>query len=227
MSSEVPVTSHWSPCGPTMLMAARMASRPFSRAASRFCRLSTSPFGVIERRDPSLRCEVPTVTLPSVRLVGWRGWCRRDRVFLLLVVALLFAVTLRTRPTTSGLRWPLDIDLYRDIVQATSVRNGHIFADANYAGETAWYNPLLGWIVAIGSIVTRQSVATFATQGGVRRMISPRSAFEPAASSSASTFALKPAEYTFAVGRTSGSGRDITSTVVVDISPSHLSPYSR
>jgi hypothetical protein len=92
---------------------------------------------------------------------------RRDQVFVLLVVALLAAVTLYIRRTTAGLRWPLDIDLYRDIVQATAVRNGHLFGDANYAGETAWYNPLLGWVVAIGSLLTRQSVATFATQGGV------------------------------------------------------------
>jgi hypothetical protein len=149
-----------------MLMAARMASRCCSHAASQFYRLSTSPFGFIERRCPSLRCEVPTVTLPNVRLVRWRSPSRPGQLFGLLVFALLFAITLQTRRTTAGLRWPLDIDLYRDIVQATSVRNGHLFADANYAGETAWYNPLLGWIVAIGSIVTRQSVATFATQGG-------------------------------------------------------------
>ena len=45
--------------------------------------------------------------------------------------------------------------------------------------------------------------------------------------SSARTSALNAAEYTVPAGRTSGSGRDITPTVVVDILPSHLSPYSQ
>jgi hypothetical protein len=59
-------------------------------------------------------------------------------MFVVFVALLLGGVTVYLRRTTSGLRWPLDIDLYRDIVQAESVRNGHLFADANYAGETAW-----------------------------------------------------------------------------------------
>src|SRR5690606_13638661 len=59
-----------------------------------------------------------------------------------------------------------------------------------------------------------------------RRMISPRSALESAASSSARTFSLYFAGYDWRAGRTSGSGffEATASTVVTDIPHTHSSP---
>ena len=85
----------------------------------------------------------------------------------MLVALLLVATFVYLRRTTAGLGFPYDVDLYRDIGQAESVRDGDVFGDAAYRDELAWYNPLLSWLLAAASQLTGVSVATIATQGGV------------------------------------------------------------
>jgi hypothetical protein len=87
--------------------------------------------------------------------------------FPVLVTGLLALVCLYLARTTWDLRWPYDVDLFRDIGQAQAVRDGNLFGDANYRGELAWYNPLGTWIVAALSAITGADVATVATRGGV------------------------------------------------------------
>jgi len=79
----------------------------------------------------------------------------------LVIVALIAA----TR-TTSGLSWPFDNDHWRDISQAQTVRDGHPFADPYYKDEWTWYNPLLSWALAVGSIAFGQNVWRFHVQSG-------------------------------------------------------------
>jgi hypothetical protein len=98
---------------------------------------------------------------------GVRAAVDRVVAFPVLVTGLLVAVALVLSRTTSDLRWPFDVDLFRDIGQADAVRRGHLFADANYAGERAWYNPLGSWLVGGLSYVTGISPATLITRGGV------------------------------------------------------------
>jgi len=84
-----------------------------------------------------------------------------------LVALLLGVVGAFLARTTMHLHWPYDVDLYRDIGQAQWVREGHLLSDANYRGASAWYNPLLSWVVAGGSKLTGIAVSTLTTRGGV------------------------------------------------------------
>jgi len=65
-----------------------------------------------------------------------------------------------------GLTWPYDGDHFRDIAQAQTTLDGHPLADPFYLGEWVWYNPLVPWIVALGSYVTGASPALVHVQGG-------------------------------------------------------------
>lgn len=55
---------------------------------------------------------------------------------------------------TSGLRWPHDADLSRNIAIAQTMAEGDLWGDAYYLGERLWYNPLLPAIVAVLSRIT-------------------------------------------------------------------------
>jgi len=50
--------------------------------------------------------------------------------------------------TTRDLSWPYDTDHFRDLAYAEAVLHGRWQADALYAGESLWYNPLVPWVVA-------------------------------------------------------------------------------
>lgn len=84
-----------------------------------------------------------------------------------LVALTLSGAFLYLRRTTTGLAWPYDVDLFRDIGQADAVLRGELFADAAYAGELNWYNPLLSWLLAAIAWGADASVHMVATQGGV------------------------------------------------------------
>lgn len=88
------------------------------------------------------------------------------RVFDLLAAlacALALSVALAT---VDGLRWPYDGDHYRDLAQAQTTREGKPLSDPHYPDEWIWYNPLVPWIVAGGSALTRLTPAEFHVQGG-------------------------------------------------------------
>ena len=78
---------------------------------------------------------------------------------------ILAALVVATR-TTHGLPGPYDLDHWRDIAQAQTVRDGHLLSDPYYRGEWAWYNPLVAWTVALGSLLFNTSVTQFHTQAG-------------------------------------------------------------
>ena len=49
---------------------------------------------------------------------------------------------------THDLQWPYDFDLFRDAAFAQSIIQGHFPADAYYADEQNWYNPLGSALIA-------------------------------------------------------------------------------
>ena len=49
---------------------------------------------------------------------------------------------------TRDLQWPYDYDLFRDAAFAQAIIHGHFPADAYYADEQNWYNPLIAAIIA-------------------------------------------------------------------------------
>ncbi len=75
--------------------------------------------------------------------IGMWAWAI---VFLVCVVSLSRGVR-----TTSGLAWPHDDDLYRDIAQAQTMADGGWLADPFYRGEGTWYNPLGPAVIALAS----------------------------------------------------------------------------
>lgn len=87
-------------------------------------------------------------------------WCNA------IATAFIVAAFLVARQAVDGLRGPFDPDLFRDIAQAQTVRDGHLLSDQYYAGEWAWYNPLIAWIAALGSALARTTVENFHTQSG-------------------------------------------------------------
>ncbi len=68
---------------------------------------------------------------------------------------------------TRGLTWPCDVDLYRDIGFAQSIRDGHLLADPLYRGEWLWYPPLVPGLIALASLFSGLPVHHAATQLGV------------------------------------------------------------
>jgi hypothetical protein len=75
-----------------------------------------------------------------------------------LAMAFILAAFIVGVRTTHDLRWPYDLDHWRDIAQAQTAREGHPLSDPNYRGEWFWYNPLLAWFVALGSVVSGADV---------------------------------------------------------------------
>ena len=72
------------------------------------------------------------------------------------------------------LSWPCDVDLYRDIGFAQSIRDGDLLGDPLYLGERAWYNPLVPGLIALGSLLSGQPVHLVGTKmGAVVDLISP------------------------------------------------------
>jgi hypothetical protein len=68
--------------------------------------------------------------------------------------------------TTEGLRRPYDLDHFRDISAAQTAVDGAPLADPFYRGEMIWYNPLVPWLVGIGSAATGVPVPEFHARSG-------------------------------------------------------------
>ena len=82
-------------------------------------------------------------------------------VVLMCLVAFIKAVS-----TVWDLSWPCDVDLYRDIGFAQSLRNGYLLSDPLYLGEKLWYNPLVPGLIALGSALSGAPVHVVATKLG-------------------------------------------------------------
>ena len=81
---------------------------------------------------------------------------------LLILAALVHAVGVVGDLTSPQDPW----DHFRDIAQAQTVRDGAPLSDQYYQGEWAWYNPLLPWVLALGSAATSTSVEVFHVRAG-------------------------------------------------------------
>ena len=109
------------------------------------------------------------VTAPAdtqVTAARWRGWFTLHRACDLTAALLILVALLTGLHAVSGLRWPSDPDHFRDIAFARTALDGHPLSDASYPGEWIWYNPLLPWLVAIGSAITGAVPAVVHVAGG-------------------------------------------------------------
>src|SRR5262245_40694919 len=92
----------------------------------------TGTFLIVTRTEHPFRSDLTSDRMPM-------QWTRRSLAswllsFPVLVTGLLALVCLYLARTTWDLRWPYDVDLFRDIGQAQAVRDGNVFGDANYRG---------------------------------------------------------------------------------------------
>ena len=109
------------------------------------------------------------VTLPAdtpAAAVHWRGWLTADRACDLTAALLVLVALFTGVHAMSGLHWPSDPDHFRDIAFARTALDGHPLSDASYPGEWIWYNPLVPWLVAIGSALTGAVPAVVHVVGG-------------------------------------------------------------
>ena len=91
---------------------------------------------------------------------GW-GAARLLPLALMCAVPLLLGVQ-----ATSGLRWPHDADLSRNIAQAQTIAEGDLWGDPYYRGERLWYNPLLPLMVAALATVSDVPVPVMYIRSG-------------------------------------------------------------
>ena len=93
------------------------------------------------------------------------SWTRSYTVDV-LALALILAALAVALTKTSGLTAPHDLDHFRDIALAQTVRDGAPLSDQYYRDEWIWYNPLLPWTLALGSAVTGSAVEVFHVRAG-------------------------------------------------------------
>lgn len=100
---------------------------------------------------------------PGTSFVNTRRWAWAQDALLALLCA--FALWRGTQAVW-GLQYPENIDLYRDIGAAQSIRDGAFGQDAAYLGETLWYNPLLPTLGAFVSLFASAPLNVVYTQLG-------------------------------------------------------------
>jgi hypothetical protein len=97
------------------------------------------------------------------------------------VCVLLIFLGVAFRPAwlaTYDLEWPYDDDLFRDAAFAQTIIDGHFPADAYYAGEQNWYNPLGPAIVGgIARLFTLQPIEVYAHYGAIIALAVPLAIF--------------------------------------------------
>ena len=92
----------------------------------------------------------------------------------LLVAAMCLVAFIKGMATVWDLSWPCDVDLYRDIGFAQSIREGYFLSDPLYLGEKIWYNPLVPGLIALVSAITGQPVYLVATKlGPILNLLAP------------------------------------------------------
>jgi len=100
---------------------------------------------------------------------------RIEIIYFFLVCAFLCGLAfIQGVATTKDLEWPHNIDLYRDIGQAQTMREGAWWSDPLYLHEMSWYNPLVPGIVAVASWVSNSPVHFVYTRiGPYLNLLSP------------------------------------------------------
>ena len=95
--------------------------------------------------------------------------------------ALLFLLGIAFRPAwlaTYDLAWPYDDDLFRDAAFAQTIIRGDFPADAYYAGEQNWYNPLGPAVVGgIAHVFALEPVEVYAHYGAIIGLAVPLALF--------------------------------------------------
>lgn len=93
------------------------------------------------------------------------GW--RDKIIAdLIVIALCGFALVKAIQTTGDLRWPYDLDQFREIGIAQSILDHRYGTDHLYRGETIWYNPLTSIVVATLTRLTGTPVYLVVTRAG-------------------------------------------------------------
>ncbi|HTM05511.1 MAG TPA: hypothetical protein VL173_18505, partial [Vicinamibacterales bacterium] len=77
-----------------------------------------------------------------------------DWIFVLVWLAALAPAIVYLR----DLQWPCDVDGLRDLASAQRIADGHWRGDPMYAGEAAWYTPLVPAAIALTSGVGRVTI---------------------------------------------------------------------
>lgn len=91
----------------------------------------------------------------------------RDKIIAdFLVVALCAFAFVKAIQTTGDLRWPYDLDQFREIGIAQSIMDHRYGTDHLYRGETIWYNPLTSIVVATLTRLTAAPVYLVVTRAG-------------------------------------------------------------
>ncbi len=91
----------------------------------------------------------------------------RDKIIAdLIVIALCGFAFVKAIQTTGDLRWPYDLDQFREIGIAQSILDHRYGTDHLYRGETIWYNPLTSIVVATLTRSTSTPVYLVVTRAG-------------------------------------------------------------
>jgi hypothetical protein len=93
----------------------------------------------------------------------------RDRRITAIAALLLVAALIPGVLATSDLTWPYDLDHFRDIGVAHTIQEGGWRGwreDPFYAGEVAWYNPLIPAIVALAATIVQAPIPETFTRIG-------------------------------------------------------------
>jgi len=91
---------------------------------------------------PELLSSSSAIGAPQSKILGmdllpWAG-----------MVGLCILVFVHGLRASSGIEWPIDEDAFRDIGIAQSILDGTYPEDNAYRGETLWFNPMVGAMVA-------------------------------------------------------------------------------
>ncbi|HKP03856.1 MAG TPA: hypothetical protein VJU77_10925 [Chthoniobacterales bacterium] len=97
----------------------------------------------------------------------------------LCVLLLLLAIAFRPAwLATYDLAWPYDDDLFRDTAFAQTIIRGDFPADAYYAGEQNWYNPLGPAVIGgIAHLFGLEPVEIYAHYGAIVGLVVPLAIF--------------------------------------------------
>jgi hypothetical protein len=98
-----------------------------------------------------------------------------DRRITAIAALLLIAALIPGVLATSDLTWPYDHDHFRDIGVARTIQDGGWSGwreDPFYAGEVAWYNPLIPAIVALAATIVQAPIPeTFTRMGAAINLL--------------------------------------------------------
>jgi hypothetical protein len=113
--------------------------------------------------------------------IGPQSWVARSSSALGCLCALLVLLGIAFWPAwlaTHDLEWPYDYDLFRDAAFAGTIIHGQFPADAYYAGEQNWYNPLgPAMIGGVARLFSLQPIEVYAHYGAIIALAVPLAIF--------------------------------------------------